>query len=256
MFEVLNIPLPPAPGGALGMGLGVVAFLCGLALLLLGRVVVWRIASALCLGAAGAVAAAVLATKVEYDPVWPAVICGVCLALIGLALAQGVWTAALSMFLAGAAELALLHRLLPDNRVDVPAGFEAAGLTFGQWARQAARTVGEWLRWMIESDPMLTVLTGAAAALAALVLGWVQPVAVRIFSTAAAGAALVVGGAALTLTSLIGPVGLTAGYRGWVVLGACVVVAIAGMAYQVRGHGQRAKAKAEGEAKPDTTKAK
>ena len=254
MFEALNIPLPPMPGGALGMFVGVAGLLTGLALLLLGRVVVWRLAAAACLGGCGVLVAAWLAARADHSLLWLTAIGGGCMALVGFALARLFWAIAVSVFAAGASELALLTRMLPNRPVDV-AGFDAAGLTLAQWTRQAALTVGDWLGWMADTDLTLTIVTGAAAGFAGLVLGIARPMAIRIFGTAVAGAALIVGGACLTLTSLVGPVGLTAGYRGWIVAFVGGAVAIAGMVYQVRSHRRsRAEPEKDDEGEPEKPK--
>lgn len=233
---------------------GVAALLAGLALLLLGRVVVWRLAAGACVGGIGALAAAELAVRTNHDPLWPSAISGVCMGLIGLALARVFWAVAGGTFMAASAELALLHRMLPAKPVDTPSGFEPGGLALEQWMIEAGRTLGEWFSWMVETDPMLTLLTGTAAAVAGLVLGLVRPVAMRIFATSVAGAMLIVGGACLTITSLVGRIGLTTGHRPWILVAVGAVAAIAGMAHQVRTHSRAAKAASDDKDNEDDKK--
>ncbi|NLF32598.1 MAG: hypothetical protein GX591_17115 [Planctomycetes bacterium] len=231
MFEILNIPPPAMPGGALGMLLGASGLLAGLALALFGCRWAGRLAPAVCLGALAAAAGAAVARRLGLDPTWPAAVTGAVAAVAGLILPAAVWAIGAGLALAAAAELALLHRLAP---IDGPAGFDPTGMALGAYATATLRTLGAWLSWMIGRAPLLVLGAGGGTALAGVLLGAVKPRPTRIIGSGLLGAAMVVGGVWLAVASVLGGMPGKGQYRLWIVAVPMALLAAGGIVYQVR----------------------
>ncbi len=246
MLEILNIPPPVLPGGALGMLLGAVTGLAGLALALFGRAWAGRLAPAVVFGLLAAAAGGTAAAQWGVAPTWPATTLGVAAAAVALLWPTAAWAAAVAAALAAAAELALLHRLAPAGG---PGGFDATGMALGAYTLETMRTLGAWLGWMVRRAP-LQVLAAGGIALAGVLVGILAPRLTRIVGSGLLGGALVVGGVVLAVASVLGPIPLGGRYRLWGLVASMAAVAVGGMAYQV--HADRiARAAAKGKKTDD-----
>ncbi|MFW6155077.1 MAG: hypothetical protein ACOC95_07675 [Planctomycetota bacterium] len=230
MFEILNIPPPVLPGGALGMLVGAVLGLAGLALALFGRGWAGRLAPAAGFGLLAAAGGAMVARRWNLDPTWPAVVLGLVATTAGLVLPTVAWAAGAGVALAAAAELALLHHLAP---VEGPGGFDATGMAAGAYAAAALRTLGAWLAWIMRRTPLQVVGAGATVALAGVLVGVLAPKPTRIVGSSLLGAALVVGGVGLAVASVVGEIPLAGRYGPWLMAVSTGLVAVGGIAYQV-----------------------
>ncbi len=234
MFNMLNIPLPPAPGGALGMLIGTLIMLAGVMLSTLGRVVVWRLVSAATLGAFGVPIGAWLAGRTGYSLFWLTAGTVSCMLGLGLLVARLYWAWLLAAIASATALLCVLH-LAMQNAAGAPTGFESDGINFVQWTQLLWPTLGDYLRWMLAEAPIPTVIAGGGAGLIAAVSGMLKPLAMRILATSLIGAAMTVGGLCMAVSSIV-EVNLLAGRRPWILMGVTAIATIIALAYQTRGH--------------------
>ena len=257
MLDVLNIPLPPMPGGALGMLIGLVIILAGVVLLMIGRVVVWRALAAIVLGAVGIVLGGWLGPAMGLEPTWSKIIGGVLGALLGAGLARVYWALTMAMGLAAGGLLFVLLRVLTPEVTELPAGFEAEGLTASQWLTQTGRTLWAWLAWLHDNHSLPTIATEGLVFLLSFVVGIARPVFTRVLATSALGAAACLAGGGVALRSLKQDLDLSSGRRGWVLLGMGLALALIGIFYQYRAETRsRKKTDQTGEAAPPPKKGK
>lgn len=233
MLDVLKIPPPALPGGAQSMVIGLVVVVAGLVLLTFGRVVVWRVVSALLLATLGLAIGAAIAGAMNVKPGVPMMIAALVLAALGAALARLWWGLFLGAALACVALLLLIRGTLTPQAVKVPEGFSEM-LPFLAWLPKAAGVAGQWLSWLWKHYPMAELVAIALPVILGLVLGLARPAATRILMTCVMGAAAVVIGGCMMLQSARPGLNVLAGWSGWLALLVAVLLAVLGIAFQSR----------------------
>ena len=217
------------------MLIGLLMIVGGAVLVMFGRSAVWRVCAGVGLGCAGLAVGKVAATALDVAPLWPMLAGCAVLAALGVGLARLCWALVLASVLAAGGLLFVLHRILPADAANLPAGFSGEGLTFVQWLSQAGRAVWDWLKWMTTTKPLWTIPTSAVAVLVGLFVGIGRPAFTRILATSVLGAGACVGGACIVLRALKSDLNLTGGVKTWVLLGCWAAMALAGMTVQWRG---------------------